>query len=29
MIVVVGTTGDEPSHKWLDDGQRLQGNLRQ
>ena len=29
VIVVVGTIGDEPSHKWLDDGQRLWSDLRQ
>ena len=29
MIIVVGTTGDEPGHWWLDDGQRLWSDLRQ
>ena len=29
MIVVVGITGDEPGHWWLDDSQRSWGDLRQ
>ena len=29
MIIVVGTTGDEPSHWLVDDGRRSQSDLRQ
>ena len=29
MIVVVGTTGDEPGHWLVGNGQRSQGDLRQ